>query len=160
MTHEQKPESAEFRTREEQFVHLTGDICLSRPSTYIDRNCARRHIREAEARGAAEQRRKYAEGAVPAGYASRGALEHLAAGNGIGIQNLYRSRDEYWMVPLYTRPANVAALIAEAVAAERERCAKVCEAEAVLGVSSDPTDIAYIAAVSHCAAAIREGGEG
>lgn len=58
------------------------------------------------------------------------------------------------------RPANVAALIAEAVAAERERCAKVCEAEAVLGVSSDPTDIAYIAAVSHCATAICEGGEG
>jgi len=74
---------------------------------------------------------------------------------------------------LYTRPANVAALearvkelegegeldrrIAEAVAAERERCAQVCEKDApkgnygILGNVGD--------ALNRAAAAIREGGE-
>jgi len=50
MTHEQKPESAEFRTREAQ----TRELCASCHFEEV----ATAHILEAEARGAAEQRQK------------------------------------------------------------------------------------------------------
>ena len=50
-------------------------------------------------------------------------------------------------------------LIAEAVAAEREACAKVCEKEAVRIVIDSPEERAYNNAVSDCAAAIRARGK-
>lgn len=53
-------------------------------------------------------------------------------------------------VPLYT-----AEQLAEAVAAERERCVKACEGERLEDVASDPTDISYAVAVECCIHAIR-----
>ena len=71
---------------------------------------ALQHILEAEARGAAEQRRKDADGHEPAGYVSCGALEHLATKSGMRVQNLYGYSENAWPIPLYDHPANVAAL--------------------------------------------------
>lgn len=60
------------------------------------------------------------------------------------------------VVPL---PDALRVMIAEAVAAEREACAKVCEKEAVRIVIDSPEERAYNNAVSDCAAAIRARGE-
>lgn len=65
MTHEQKPESAEFRTRAEQIVMI---MCEARYSDIIREKGLEELfdtiLAEAEARGAAEQRRKDAEGII------------------------------------------------------------------------------------------------
>lgn len=53
-------------------------------------------------------------------------------------------------MPLYTDDQ-----LSQAIAAERERCAKVCEGERLEGVPEDPTDISYAQAVEHCIRAIR-----
>lgn len=52
-------------------------------------------------------------------------------------------------------PADLKEAIAEAVAAERERCAKACEGERLEETASDPTDISYAVAVERCIHAIR-----
>lgn len=59
---------------------------------------------------------------------------------------------------LHTDSALNQRLIAEAVAAEREACAKVCDKEAVRIVIDSPEERAYNNAVSDCAAAIRARG--
>jgi len=60
MTHKQNPESAEFRTREAQIASVMGVICSRREYSEVSDLLAQ-HFAEAEARGAAEQRRKDAE---------------------------------------------------------------------------------------------------
>ena len=98
------------RSRDRQIVGLGARIFVGMRN-HTDSKCeAQRHIEEAEARGAEEQRRKDAEGQEPAGYASRGALEHLATRSAPRVQNLYGYSDNRWDIPLYTHPANVAAL--------------------------------------------------
>jgi len=118
MTHEQKPESAEFRTREEQEVYLGARIYAGSKNLTDAIYEAGEHIREAEARGAAEQRRKDAGGNEPVAWALRPEMKLRAAFSAWPAPMATRND---WNVPLYTRPANVAALIAEAVAAEREK---------------------------------------
>ncbi|WP_035774775.1 hypothetical protein, partial [Asaia astilbis] len=68
MTHEQKPESAEFRTREEQIETMTVHYMEAGFPINAARKLANDGVAEAEARGAAEQRRKDAEGAEPVAY--------------------------------------------------------------------------------------------
>jgi len=113
MTHEQKPESAEFRTREAQISSLafhlhenTCDVCWS-----IAGIMAEEFILEAEARGAAEQRRKDAEGAEPVGYVLAGLKELFSnPADPLSAAMILASKDAPHIVPLYTRPANVSAL--------------------------------------------------
>ena len=62
-----------------------------------------------------------------------------------------------WLVPDYERLERFAALVA---AAEREECARACEAEFVSADETEaPEDYAYNDACEHCAAAIRARGE-
>lgn len=193
MTDEQKPESAEFRTREAQVADLSSLFF-----NFCDpRGVARSQILEAEARGAAEQRRKDAEGAEPVAWI-------IAQGFYVPFvtldAGLLRGRPHSVITPLYTRPANVAALEDrvkelerevkeeqrisnlradvidsltnlsaameqekhEAVAAERERCAKIIEnhCEAIGGPNGrelGPRSEGDRAALCY-AVAIREGG--
>lgn len=64
MTHEQKPESSEFRTREAQRAALAEALedGMSRSAAAKEAEC---HIAEIEARGASGQRREDAEKAEP-----------------------------------------------------------------------------------------------
>jgi hypothetical protein len=55
----------------------------------------------------------------------------------------------------YYNPSTVLALARQAVLAERERCAKLCEAERVEEDTGAPEDRAYNWATKHCASAIR-----
>jgi len=195
MTHEQKPESAEFRTREAQKTAL-AEALEDGMSRHASTEEAERHIAEAEARGAAEQRRKDAEGDDPKAWIVTQGFYVPFVTLDVG---LLRGKPHSIVTPLYTRPANVAALedrvkeleaekyanevaafergfqggrrdrykqyerdTAEAVAAERERCAGIIEDHCeVMGGGSgkklgprsggDKMALAY-------AAAIREGG--
>jgi len=134
MTHEQKPESAEFRTREAQVADLAFEI--SDWKSYDDNEditIARAHAEEFEARGAAEQRRKDAEGDygdwLPIDRAPKDGTTILVPVKHIGADvvlwdlngwrettNMLLMRDPptHWMplpsFPSEDRPANVAAL--------------------------------------------------
>ncbi|WP_336717496.1 hypothetical protein [Asaia bogorensis] len=116
MTHEQKPESAEFRTREAQVTDLAFEI--SDWKSYDDNEdipLARAHLIEAEARGAAEQRRKDAEGVEPFAWVSPEDVDPRNTwcnGNGYGFRILehHSIQTPTATIPLYTGPANVAAL--------------------------------------------------
>ncbi|RUT25359.1 hypothetical protein C0V97_12310 [Asaia sp. W19] len=177
MTNEQKPESAEFRTREAQTDALARAIGPEKifhllNQSYREEIMARAssHVLEAEARGAAEQRRKDAEdaeGAEPVGWQYQ---------NAYGDWHPILKGSPEWYIrngsivrPIYTRPANVAALevrvkelegevdrrISEAVAAERERCAKMLDASAI---RADEHGAHWGERYAKCwAAAIREG---
>ncbi|GBQ89134.1 hypothetical protein [Asaia krungthepensis] len=68
----------------------------------------------------AEQRRKDAEGADIAGYISEAALVYLTSKAPLTKANIYGSENQAWPVPLYTRPANVAALEARVKELEGE----------------------------------------
>ncbi len=57
--------------------------------------------------------------------------------------------------PINGSPLYTAEQLAEAVAAERERCVKACEGERLEDVASDPTDISYAVAVECCIHAVR-----
>lgn len=208
MTHEQKPESAAFRTREAQISSLafhlhenTCDVCWSIAGIMAEKN-----VLEAEARGAAEQRRKDAERADLLGYVTQtgeDGLRHPYAADAFMRGVLNRKMDKF-NTPVYTRPANVAALedrvkeleaekhanegaafergfqggrrdrykqyerdTAKAVAAERERCAKLCEEIApedlwqrMFNCGEKAIRDTYEARVKEAAAAIRKtGGE-
>ncbi|MDL2169596.1 hypothetical protein [Asaia sp. HumB] len=113
MTHEQKPESAEFRTRGEQIDALAKEIgpehifymlAASRRQEITER--ASSHIAEAEARGAAEQRRKYAERAEPVKW-QRQNPGHGWIDTAEEDLPFYKERG-FPVRPLYDRPANVA----------------------------------------------------
>lgn len=75
MTHEQKPESAEFRTREAHRRHIAQTWQDEGMSKSLADAWADRELSEAEARGAAEQRRKDAEGVEPVGYVRPDMME-------------------------------------------------------------------------------------
>ncbi|WP_025886485.1 hypothetical protein [Asaia prunellae] len=202
---EQKPDSAEFRTLDKMVDEIQErliDLMLER--CYPDYSEIMGWLTEAEARGAAEQRRKDAEGAEPVGYVSRRGLEQLTAGKGASssVQSIYRNPDNSWPIPLYTCPANVAALEArvkeleaevkeeqrisnlraeaidnltnrcaameqekhEAVAEERERCAKLCEGislenlwQRIFSCGEKAISDTYEARAKDAAADIREG---
>jgi|GEM_PF-6221818 len=111
---EQKPESAEFRTREAQVADLAFEISDWKScDDNEDITIARAHIDEAEARGAAEQRRKDAEGVEPACFTDQDDLDRVKKGKSGDIYSSPRPEgvdEDYWPIPLYTRPANVAAL--------------------------------------------------
>ena len=122
MTDEQnKP----VRSREEQakvLISRINDMTMDYPSREIPLALA-----EAEARGAAEQRRKDAEGQEPVGYALRPEMELRKAFN-VWPSPMATRTD--WNVPLYSHPANVAALegrIAE-LEGKRERLKREIQA--------------------------------
>lgn len=119
MTHEQKPESAEFRTREAQKAALAEALedGMSRSASAEE---AERYIAEVEARGAAEQRREDAEGAgadawVPV-HPKHGNLWTMTTND----PNRERLPHEYPLAPLYLRPTNVTALEARVKELEGE----------------------------------------
>ncbi|MEW9272366.1 hypothetical protein [Gluconobacter oxydans] len=70
--------------------------------------------------------------------------------SGFAIIEIRERSEHSYTAPLYTSEQ-----LAEAVAAERERCAKACEGERLGDVASDPTDISYAVAVERCIHAIR-----
>jgi len=112
MTHEQKPESAEFRTREEQTDALARAIGPEKIFSLLNQSYreeitarASSHILEAEARGAADQRRKDAEGVEPV------KVEvHTEWFGWCEIPMDHFEESEHPKRLLFTRPANVAAL--------------------------------------------------
>jgi len=127
MTHKQKPKSAEFRAREAQVdeIHdLTArSVCHGRSDFPSDifRVYLEVHLLEAEARGAAEQRRKDAEGAEPLAWQWfklipgtvhwRIVLDSEKPLNADRVTNL---------TPLYAKPPNVSALEARVKELEGE----------------------------------------
>ncbi|WP_336764337.1 hypothetical protein [Asaia sp. VD9] len=119
MTHEQKPESAEFRTTEEHALALRHIIDETRVPDRLP--VALAHVRAAEARGAAEQRRKDAEGAEPVGYVRPDMMEFFRQSKALFTSaSIIPKRDETHTEALYTRPANVAALEAQVKELEEE----------------------------------------
>ncbi|NVN06029.1 hypothetical protein HW509_10575 [Asaia spathodeae] len=117
MTHEQKPKSAEFQTREAQADWMAKCITASGDHPSLP-GFLREHLRQSEARGAAEQRRKDAEGAEPVGYISENALKYLNSTSPLMRADIYGSANSGWPIPLYDRPANVAALEARVMELE------------------------------------------
>lgn len=74
----------------------------------------------------------------------------------------YQATLGFDVTPLYTRPTNVTALIAEAVAAERERCIEVIRQHGISPFPIDdphPTAEAINATLQNITEAMREGGE-
>jgi len=158
MTHEQKPGSAAFRTREAQIETMTVHYMEAGFPINAARRLARDGVAEAEARGAAEQRRKDVEGAVawvdPTFLPSsdypwtdaRLLLEDGTKGT----------------IPLYTRPANVAAheaRVKELEGALRNVRAAIEQADpkvlvCTLWMPGPPETVA-----DYISAAVREGGE-
>lgn len=147
MTHAQKPE---FRTREAQLERMR-EMFYFPDADALNERAARvmtRLILEAEARGAAEQRRKDAEGNRRVGY-----LHILLMENGQELED-FSTYDESELVfpdldplhsvrvePVYIRPANVAALEARVKELEREICS-IRErvkgaASSVMGIRTD-----------------------
>ncbi|WP_122049858.1 hypothetical protein [Asaia bogorensis] len=113
MTREQKPESADFRTREAQLASHFGPHFLAD----FTEEGLRKELIEAEARGAAEQRRKDAEGMEqPTCYVNAARLRwHLSHGGSymttISAEPVKASVPHHNLQDgLYLRPANVAAL--------------------------------------------------
>ena len=121
MARGREAQNSGVRTRDEQIEALTSQFGEEGTFSYIDDwDAATRHILEAEARGAAEQRRKDAEGQKPIVWAHRNHIEDVpyASRNKpfvVSTEDIY-SPDV--SVPLYTHPANVAAL--EAMVKELE----------------------------------------
>ncbi|WP_122049691.1 hypothetical protein [Asaia bogorensis] len=119
MTHEQKPESAEFRTREEAIASLafhlheaTCDVCWS-----IATIMAEEFILKAEARGAAEQRRKDAEGAEPVAWLiedrCKGDPRRAHTPDSAVTDKAHAdkaARFNFKVSALYSRPANITTL--------------------------------------------------
>ncbi|WP_408872924.1 hypothetical protein [Gluconobacter roseus] len=131
-------QSSAFRSRDAQIRAIANDWIDTGMGRDIAYEWASEVVHEAEARGAAEQRRKDAEGQEPVGYVSHGGLEYLASGKGMRVQNLYGYPDNTWPVPLYTRPANVAALEARVKELEGERDALKKQIQAMNPGSARP----------------------
>ena len=116
--HEQKPESAEFRTREE--LEALASSYINRhylPEGWSDVGAM---VAEMMASGAAEQRRKDAEGAeavawVPV-HPKHGEIWPMTSGS----PHPERMPQHYPLSPLYTRPANVTTLEARVKELEGE----------------------------------------
>lgn len=102
-----------MRTREEQIKALT------RRMRWDAKRDAEAYIEEAEARGAAEQRRKDAEGQEPVAW---GDFAFMKKGQPFTAYLKPPHADPKFNLPLYTRPANIVALesrIAELKEAEQ-----------------------------------------
>ncbi|GBR02131.1 hypothetical protein ACFFGF_04945 [Asaia lannensis] len=184
MTHEQKPESAEFlrnaramqakvkqrlagraefRTREAQIDSLTFhlheatcDVCWS-----VARTMAEGFILEAEAQGAAERRREDAEGTEPFAW---GVTLDIEMGYPFLAHKTPISPIPARNVPLYVRPANVTAL--EARVKELEGALSYLKDEALRFADMYPqssdmrnTFGVFASKIAARAAALRVGGE-
>ncbi|KXV12591.1 FAD-binding protein [Gluconobacter oxydans] len=109
MTDEQnKP----VRSREEQISALWDALAegKSHPNSDIYSNAAAAHVDEAEARGAAQQRRKDGEGQEPVAWIDASELPERGNNMGTSEASLSPRKTHYETTPLYTHPANVAAL--------------------------------------------------
>ncbi|WP_336764309.1 hypothetical protein [Asaia sp. VD9] len=131
MTHEQKPGGVEFRTLETQVSECARDLHASlialEEKLYAE-------FAEAEDRGAAEQRRKDAEGAGIAGYIPADTPNFFAISEAKYASTAMHRKPFPNDVPVYYRPANVAALEARVkeLEEENERLKKpewVCDEE-------------------------------
>lgn len=118
----QTEQKSAVRTFGQQVVALGECLFFSDRISLLDStDIASRHIQEAEARGAEEQRRKDAEGYEPV-YQIK-----LKGGNGswqdvADLETYQEFIEPHWLRrTLYTRPANVAALEARVKALEVER---------------------------------------
>ncbi|NVN02173.1 MULTISPECIES: hypothetical protein [Asaia] len=181
MTHEQKPESAEFRTREAQVEEIMGAF---RGVTHVDGGQFLTHmskrdletaLKEAEARGAAEQRRKDepefekiiserddAEDFIRK-MAETALGESVEWSNVYGFQNALNDVSERIFF-LEKDTANVAALearVKELEVASREylEAQDIMQSKGILGASKDDFLRRNKARDELRAAAIREGGE-
>ncbi|MBF0859380.1 hypothetical protein HKD24_09155 [Gluconobacter sp. LMG 31484] len=112
MARGREAQNSAVRTREEQIEALTSQFGEEGTFSYVDdRDAATRHILEAEARGAAEQRRKDAEEQEPFAYVSQIDANTPKSPQGLEQFGEYCDKKcDYFQVPLYTHPANVAAL--------------------------------------------------
>ena len=120
------------RSRDEQIEDLASQIFFGARNHTDGMFEAKRHIEEAEARGAAEQRRKDGEGQEPMAYcAELATMRDMETGEYSGWK--WRLQDRPFHVPadsireyhaLYPKPANVAAL--EARIAELESVLSDC----------------------------------
>ena len=91
------------RSREEHIIELGARIFVGMRN-HTDSMCeAQRYIDEAEARGAAEQRRKDGEGRKASQFYANGCYYTT-------LQAALRDHPRPVIIPLYTHPANVAAL--------------------------------------------------
>ena len=100
------------RTREEQVEALCSEVYGNQHPHISDRPWLLRHLKEAEARGAAEQRRKDAEGQEPVAWIFKiramgtdAWIEHTSTTKVDPIPGMRRD-----ILPLYTHPANVTAM--------------------------------------------------
>ncbi|KXU99265.1 hypothetical protein AD929_15850 [Gluconobacter potus] len=118
------------RTRDEQIGDIANDWIATGMGRNIAYEWASEVVHEAEARGAEEQRRKDAEGQVPIAWLIEDPLKgrpgcaHLidrASTNRAYAENMETLNFD--VSPLYTHPANVAALVARVkeLVAENEK---------------------------------------
>ncbi|MEW9272365.1 hypothetical protein [Gluconobacter oxydans] len=116
-------QNSAVRTRDEQiryFLDICEDGALTQQAPTTD--FIFRMLLEAEARGAEEQRRKDAEGQEPFAYVSQEDANTPKNVQGLEQFGEYCDKKyEYFQVPLYTRPANVAALEARIAELEAEK---------------------------------------
>lgn len=108
---------------QEMHADMVKAVC-GRRSDYpedVFRAYLKRHILEAEARGAAEQRRKDAEAQEIAGYIPENTPNFFSASEAKYASTALHRNPFPNDVPVYYRPANVAALEAEIAELEGER---------------------------------------
>lgn len=120
MVEQNKP----VRSRDEQIGAIANDWIAEGMGPDIAHERSAQMILEAEARGAAEQRRKDAEGQEPVAYTSQIDLDRVRKGKTGDIYSTQKwegSDDAVFTIPLYTHPANVAALEGRIAELEKER---------------------------------------
>ncbi|MBF0850474.1 hypothetical protein HKD27_05985 [Gluconobacter sp. R75690] len=124
MTNEQnKP----VRSREEQIGAIANDWIAEGMGPDIAHERSAQMVLEAEARGAAEQRWKDAEGQTPFAYVDPTDIEQPFVRLGSADIEIRKTAAWSYTQPIYTRPANVAAM--EARIAELEAWARELEME-------------------------------
>jgi len=155
----QVEQNGAFRTRNEQQTALIAIIEVGDMVDPFKRmEAAKLHILEAEARGAAEQRRKDAEGQKPVAWCLVTSDQQII--NGIHVEKCHAEdwkhrRASDTLTPLYTHPANVAVM--EARIAELEEYYEAHEDQHETGVlNMTPKQYDRIARAR--AALTREGG--
>ncbi|WP_139064395.1 hypothetical protein [Gluconobacter morbifer] len=122
-------------------------------------------VSEIEARCAEEQRRKDAEGQEPFAYVSQEDANTPKNAHGLEQFGEYCDKKyEYFQVPLYTHPANVAALkarvkVLEDVGRGYLKTQDVIHEKGLFGASLDEFNLRDAARDSFRAALTREGGE-
>jgi len=113
MTHEQKPEIVSFRAREDQIETMTVHYMEAGFPVNAARRLAKDGVAEAEARGAADQRRKDAEGIRCLGWLATDFQSGHALGVALETDSEQVDSPSCGTIcwePLWTRPSNVTAL--------------------------------------------------